>query len=158
MAGGSFEIGGLVTCSKCGVYGEGMRITADEWEKIKGMAVSDLMTFENERILRVITSNKIIVVQGKTRAVAKCHPDDVAKDLFDINLGLRIAVARLKKKKARRKARFLSREVEGVRRQLKLTISRVAAKTLKAVNELEASVREIDVLMEEVNEKCEKTE
>lgn len=120
----------------------------------KNKAITSILNYQGETFLYIKTGNKIIVVQGKTRGIAKCHPDDIAKGLFDVDLGRRIAIARLKKKKARRKARFLAREVEKAKRQAELMKKIAAAKALKAINELDESVQKIDVLMEKVNERC----
>lgn len=130
--------------------------------------ITRTMEYQEERFLYIKTRNKIIVVQGKNRGIARCHPEDKKKGLYDERLGLDIAVARLKEKKARKqwinslkKIRKTKQEYDKYLKEI-VKVTQEFVKNLKIENgwaiktniKHTETMNQIGDLMQEVDRKC----
>lgn len=130
--------------------------------------ITKTMEYQEERFLYIRTRNKIIAVQGKNRGVARCHPEDEKRGLYDERLGLDIAVARLKMKKTRKqwidsvkKIRKTKQEYAKYLREI-VKASQEYIKRIKIENEraIKTNAKHTETmnliadLMQEVDRKC----
>lgn len=114
------------------------------------------MNYQGEKFLCITAENKIIVVQGKNRGIAKCHPEDERRGLYDPELGLAIAIARMKAKRARKVAKYLEHQFSEVVDNASKKIGAVLNKRRKAEERLNNYKNSIRELMEEVNRRYDK--
>ena len=113
-----------------------------------------MIKYQKEKFLLIITANKIIVVQGKNRGTAKCHPEDEKKGLYNMTLGLEIAIARLKEKKLRKRWKRSLKRIMKIKQEY-IKKYKIANKRAIKMNSIHTdAMNQIAILMQEVDIKC----
>lgn len=113
-----------------------------------------MIKYQKEKFLLIITANKVIVVQGKNRGTAKCHPEDEKKGLYNMTLGLEIAIARLKEKKLRKRWKRSLKRIMKIKQEYikKYKITNKRAIKMNSIHT--EAMNQIGDLMQEVDIKC----
>lgn len=155
-------------CNACGKQSIIKMITNTDWERIaknKKHRIDIMRDYNNNKeFLRIIVGNKVIAVRGKNRGVAKCHPIDTEKDLYDVNIGTELAANRMNNKIFDKKIRHLTKQrndlwletkqLDNLRLKITKKLNSTTKKTLALESEYKLSLANKQKLLEMINERC----